>query len=445
MGFLRGKGRACGGVGTSAALAWTLLLASTIGAQGPAQGGGVRSASLTRALAGRPPALELRRRLAGLDPSELPALFSLAASGVVSDETEGQDSTPIAITREERQTVRECLAARPRRELVPFLTDLAARPLEPASRLEAQRLLGNMGTADHLKLLTRLTTPSQERGGIHPELRSGFVAAASAILARDDTALAGISGLFSESPPGLASSIVDAAASQPSTSVTRVLAGLLGRSPGLDPLLLARLGERGLLSRPGNEAVFDSVRRYLRQGDPNLVSAAAMACGKLGDDEAVELLMGLIEHADARVRQSAFGALASLSGLAFGADPARWMSWYHTEMRWWSEEAESKLVLVERGRGLEFTRAAREVLEHRLFRDRMAESFVLALRHESSEETRLACRALEQLRSPIAIRALVECLDRGDLLVREAAWKALRAITGADLPPEADSWAEYAP
>ena len=113
-------------------------------------------------------------------------------------------------------------------------------------------------------------------------------------------------------------------------------------------------------------------------------------------------------------------------------------------MRWWDEDAEAELVRIERGRGQEFVRAARAVLEHRLFRDRMAESFAQALLRGNGDEVRLACRALEQLRSPVAVRALVECLERDEPTVRSAAWRALRAITGVELPPEADSWAEFA-
>ena len=60
-------------------------------------------------------------------------------------------------TAPERELVRESLAARQRRELVPLLEDLAGRPMEPAERVEALSLLGRAGTAEHLKLLTRLT------------------------------------------------------------------------------------------------------------------------------------------------------------------------------------------------------------------------------------------------------------------------------------------------
>jgi HEAT repeat protein len=301
-----------------------------------------------------------------------------------------------------------------------------------------------MGSADHLKLLARLTQPFHERGTVAPELRAGFSAAMSAILARDAAALAQARILFSESPPGLASSIVEALSSLRSHAVTRVLADLLGRSPGLDPLLLARLAERGRLRENDGESVFEGVRRYLRQRDPVLVGAAVLACGQLGDDGAVEALIDLIDHPDERVRCAVFTALENISGLGLGQEPARWTSWYQAEMRWWEEEAEALLVRIERGRGLEFVRAARAALEHRLFRDRIAQAFAQTLQGGNDEEVLLACRALEQLRSPLAVASLVECLERDDARVREAAWRALRIITGVELPPESDSWAALA-
>jgi len=226
-----------------------------------------------------------------------------------------------------------------------------------------------------------------------------------------------------------------------SKEATHCLAALLGRSPGLDPLILARLSQRTGGRGAADDSVLESIRRYLGRPEPELVSAAATACGDLGDDLAVVQLIGLVDHEDARVRQSVFKALHEISGLALGSDAERWTSWYQSELRWWEDESEPLLVLVESGHGVEFARAARIVLEHHLFRDRIAESFAQVLRRHNPQEVHLSCRALEQLRSPVAVRALVECLDRDEPLVRESAWRALRAITGAELPPEADSWA----
>ncbi len=442
MGFLRGKERANGWGSAGRALALGLVLASSANSQrGPRSSEDPPAGLVERAFAGQRTLAELRRRLANVEAAEIPRLFRLAAEGRLP----GNDSFVLtALDEDERQVVREALCARPRRELVPFLEDLASQPIGPALRREAQRLLGCMGSADHLKLLARLTQSFLERGTVPPELRSGFRAAMGDILTRDAAALAQVPALFSESPPGLASSIVEGLASLRTHAATRVLADLLGRSPGLDPLLLARLAERGRLQRSGDEAVFESVRRYLRQRDPALVSAAVLACGQLGDDGAVEALIDLLDHPDERVRLGVFAALECITALSFGQEGARWTSWYQAEMRWWEREAEALLVRIERGRGLEFVRAAREALEHRLFRDRIAEAFAQGLQRQGGDELLLSCRALEQLHSLVAVPGLVECLERDDPLVREAAWRALRAITGVDLPPEGDSWAALA-
>jgi HEAT repeat protein len=398
--------------------------------------------ALERAFAAPRSESEVRRRLFVLEAGELSGLLALGATGQL--ESAGG---LLVLSPGERELVRECLASRPRRELVPLLEDVAARPAKPGDsvlRREAQRLLGAVGMAEHARLLARVTAPGRETVLIAPALRAGFTDALAAILARDPAAIPQVPALFSEAPPALSSAIVEALARQPGESATRVLASLLGRSPGLDPLLLMRLAERGRARSSGDELVLDGVRRYLRQRDPALVAAAARACGRLGDDGAVESLIGLIESADERVRASAFEALHEISGLDHGRESARWASWYQAEMRWWDGDAEAELVRVERGRGVEFFRAARAVLEHRLYRARIAEAFTETLRSGGLSEARLACRALEQLGSPVAVRGLIECLEHPDAELRDAAWRALCAITGVELPPETDSWAALA-
>jgi HEAT repeat protein len=401
-----------------------------------------RETALERAFAAPRTQVEVRRRLFALEAGELSGLLALGATGQLA--TAGG---VLVLGSGERELVRECLASRPRRELVPLLEDVAARPVQPgdsALRREAQRLLGAVGAAEHARLLVRVTVPSRETVLITPDLRAGFTDALAAILARDPAAIPQMPALLSDASPALSSSIVEALARRPNDSAMRALASLLGRSPGLDPLLLLRLAERGRARSNGDEVVLDGVRRYLRQRDPALVANAARACGRLGDDGAVESLIGLIESPDERVRTSAFEALREISGLDHGRESTRWTSWYQAEMRWWDGEAEAELVRVERGRGVEYFRAARAVLEHRLYRARIAEAFTETLRSGGLSEARLACRALEQLGSPVAVRGLIECLEHPDTELRDAAWQALCAITGVELPPETDSWAALA-
>lgn len=414
-------------------LALALVFTGSVGAQGGP------SPALVAAFTQPCTQVELRRRLAGLAPGEVPGMFRASAEGVLPGA--GGEIRPMGA--EWRRVVRESLATRPRRELIPFLEELASRAPTLAESLEAQVLLEAMGTADHFRLLVRVTCPGASQAGLRPDLRTGFEAALAAMLARDPAGLGRIQALLSESPPGLSGAIAEALAKQGSPAATRCLASLLGRAPGLDGLLLLRLAARDPLPAGDAGTVLESVRRYLRQRDPALLSAAAQATGRLGDEESVDALVELLAHEDGRVRSSAIDALTRLTGLDYGPDPVRWARWHRDEVRWWEHEADSLLVHVERGRGLEFVRASREVLEHRLYRGRIARAFALALARAQDEEAELACQALGRLRSLVAVGALVEALEHRDARVRRAAWKALRAITGVELPPDPAAWARF--
>lgn len=391
-------------------------------------------AALQQAFAGAPAPAELRRRLGALPGEELPNLFRLAVEGRLASSRVDEF---LVLDGEQLATVRLVLAGRPRRETLAFLEGLTRAPLELGQRLEAQRLLAAIGEDDNLRLLLRLSLAAEEPMPL--ELRGGFRVALAEILRRDAQALEQVQGLLADSPPALAAPLVEAVSDLPGARATEVLARLLGRVPALDGLLLARLGQRGRLAGSASEFVFEAVRRYLHHGDDALTSAAARAAAELGDDAAVEDLVGLLESPDERVRAAVFRALAVLSGFDFGSDVTRWNSWYHAEMLWWDHEADDELERVERTHGREFVRAARVALEHRLYRDRIAEAFLPALARRDVEEARLACQALRELRSPIAVAALLECLQRGEPRLEKAAREALRAITGQDVA-EVEAW-----
>jgi HEAT repeat protein len=398
---------------------------------------------LRRILAAARDPADLRRRLLQLEPGALPVLFEvLVAGGPVAA---GEAGPEPALGARELAIVREVLQSRPRRELVPFLEELAAGDPGPPERREALALLGALGSREHLSLLARLALPAQSRRPLPPGLRVAFDQALGAILLRDSAALSGARELFRQAPPALSSSIVEAIARTPGAEALQVLSGLLGSSPGLDPLILARIGERGPSGRSAiDEAAREAVRGYLQRREEPLLGAAARAAGALGDEEALERLIDLLDHAAPAVRTNAFTALERISGRAYGQDAPRWRSWYAAETEWWEEHGSDVLLRIERARGVEFARAARLALEHRLFRDRLAEAFALALSRRDVEEVLLAARALEELRSPAALPGLVECLERDEARVREAAWRALRAITGAELPADSDFWGTFA-
>jgi hypothetical protein len=159
MGFLRGKGRACGS-GIRALVLGLVLTGWASGQRG-------RRADdppdlIERALAEPRTLAELRRRLSNVEATEIPRLFQLAAEGRLPD------ADAIApLDDDERQAVREALCSRPRREIVPFLEDLASRPMESTFRRRRARL---QVRGRPPQLLARLTQPRRSRHPVEPEL-----------------------------------------------------------------------------------------------------------------------------------------------------------------------------------------------------------------------------------------------------------------------------------
>jgi hypothetical protein len=377
---------------------------------------------------------DLRRRLHSLKPDAIPFLFRALDEGRLP----GPDGR--ALASEELAAVHETLLALPRRELVRFLDEIAVSDSALRTRCVAATLLGDVGAGEHLKLLARLVTPLVTAPPSF-EPRRSFEDALVSILERDPGALRLVRSFFLESPPALSGSIIEALGRASSAEGSKILASLLGHTSGLDPLILARIAARGPCGkREIDEEVRAAARRYLRRPEAPLIAAAVHACLELEDDDSVETLIELVDHPDGLVRGNVFRALQRISGLAFGEDAERWTRWYAGEMSWWERESAEVLRVIELGSGVEFTRAAKEALGHRLFGDRVAEAFVRGLERQDEEHAVLCCQALGQLQSSVGLEALIGCLEHDEHAVREAAWLALRSITGRDLGPEAEPW-----
>jgi hypothetical protein len=78
--------------------------------------------------------------------------------------------------------------------------------------------------------------------------------------------------------------------------------------------------------------------------------------------------------------------------------------------------------------------ALRAYGEHRTRRGELAEEVARVLTNAHPELRRLACAILQALGSSSASSALTAALDDPDASVGDAAWKALKAITGLELP-----------
>jgi len=188
-----------------------------------------------------------------------------------------------------------------------------------------------------------------------------------------------------------------------------------------------------------NRECLEWVRSELQNAQPSYVRTLFTAVGTLDDGEWVPTLTEYLEDPDSGVREGALAALRRISGLAYPGDPALWRNWYAIEARW---HAEQRPKLVPRLSSIEVPvvlAAVREYSEHRTRRGELAEGLLKVLENRNPEVRSLVISVLARLGSPAACPALLGMLGDGDAKVSEAAWQALRTISGIELPrdPEA--------
>jgi hypothetical protein len=92
------------------------------------------------------------------------------------------------------------------------------------------------------------------------------------------------------------------------------------------------------------------VRRSLRDSDALVRTAAFGAIGKIGDASDLPLLLEALASDDDRTRRAAGNALATLTGMSFGADEVvRWTEWWKQAKGWIPVQLERALNRLELG------------------------------------------------------------------------------------------------
>jgi HEAT repeat protein len=185
------------------------------------------------------------------------------------------------------------------------------------------------------------------------------------------------------------------------------------------------------------------LRAALEHADAGLRAAAARALGRLRDSSSVPSLIGRLEDSAPAVQRAARWALRECSGqdLASGEE---WQRWLAAEREWWQEVGQRRLQALDPADSSGWAPALRELTAHPFVREPVAEALAERLGELGPELQVLACSTLGRLGARTAVPALIELLFEKDAVVREAAWEALRELTGQDLPAEPRLWEEYA-
>lgn len=307
-----------------------------------------------------------------------------------------------------------------------------------AWRLAALELVGRRIAAERMELAVDLVADSSE-GELAAPLLGALRDALVAIAARDPRFFEELGGLTVVRAE-LAVEVVRAVGQTGDLAGLDWLAGQLRDADLCGAVLgeLRRLAPQVPAAK--GVALSERVRPFLESEHQHERRAAMAVLARLGDATAVPRMLELLEHGDAGERHEAHDALRTLSACQFPNQVASWRAWYERERVWWEEQSQQALEQLGSDDPALVVAAVRSVGDRSLRRERLAAELAPLVEHDAPAVRAYACAGLGQLRVAATVEALVGALDDEEPAVRTQALRALRAITGKDLPPEREAW-----
>lgn len=313
-------------------------------------------------------------------------------------------------------------------------------PLDVGTRLAAMHALGAVGNGqDLLRIVELAPRHADEDRMLTYESSQTLTSASASILRHDGQAWSALAEVIRRVDPEAGRALLAAVGSTREPRALPVLFAAARWQPELGPQAAALASSCGGSIDPVLDRDFtDWIVSALGEARPEYLRSLLQALGAIDDGTQVAKLIQHLKHADAGVRDSALWGLRKLSGLGFPPDPSSWGAWTVSEEAWHRDKrAHLQLDLASR-EVARVTAAMREYSERRTRRGGLALEIATVLQRPESELRALACEVLGHLGSPAACDALSDAMRDSDASVREAAWKALCAITGIELPHDAD-------
>ena len=311
-----------------------------------------------------------------------------------------------------------------------------------SARLLALRVLGAVGiaaTIEHLGPLALVQGEEEPPPGLEDALRE----AVARILRNAPEAFDRLPQVLRSSPPALHAALISAAGDSGDPRALALLANALAFRPELAPLATAQVLRVGRSPRLElNKALIERLRWLLDSDQPGLCRSVVLALGELRDCDSIPLLIDLVDSSDTGLAQNAVWALQRATGLTFGASSERWRHWYAQETAWFAHEERAVLRDLAARNPAKVSQALREIGRRRTRRDELAVEVLEVLERAEPNLRAQACDTLGQLDCELALPALVERLERDIPYCSQAAWRALGAICGLDLPAEGRAWRE---
>ena len=387
----------------------------------------------------------LVRRLTALGPGAAPTLFRLV-TGEAIEELLGESEAQAWLCPPENvgALALESLANLPEEPVRACLRAHASERPDRSVRVAALNVLGRQASSGGLALFFELLAESGDELEMRA-VRAPASAALASILRADAQAARALEGRLLAAPVPEQRLACEALAASGRAESCALLTKLIGRDAELDLAVLEALAQ--LTERypwRTKEETLALLRATLEHGDARVRAAGARALGRVRDAKAAPTLIARLGDADPEVVGAAQWALRESTGQTRPAAREQWDAWLEAERTWWRDEGKTHVANLAAGDTTRLSQTLRDALKHPLARQPVVDALLATIADLGPDAKVMACATLAELRALDAVPGLVELLFENDARVHAAAWNALRALTGEDLPAEPRLWEEYA-
>jgi hypothetical protein len=386
------------------------------------------------------PGARLVQRMVAAGPRAVAAQLDVLVHARVP-ETKPEDP-PQILSDPQRELVLAALKRAPERSVRAALKErLDQVPVDAGARLAGVHLLGALGSSkDLLRIIELAPRHPADPTSLTHESKKALTGALTSLLRQDSQTYGAMAEALRRVDPDAGRAMLSATGATRDPRSLQVFLAAGRWQPELGPQAASLAATGG----PSPEATIDQdftawAASQLERARPLYVRSLLQAIGSVDDGANIGLLIRYLGSEDEGVRDAALWGLRKLSGLAFPADPVPWNHWSAEEALWHRRDRPQLQRDLASGDVARVATALREYAGHRTRRGELAREILPVLALPQAGLRTLACSALEQLRSPVACGGLTIAMHDSDPDVAEAAWRALRAITGLDLPRDADS------
>jgi HEAT repeat protein len=361
----------------------------------------------------------------------------------------GPKDGPQVLSDVQRDLLLGALAQMPpgavRKELDAYL---ANAPDDSTAKLGAMQALGVVGNIDDLERLVALAPrkPGSPEQALPSASRNTLRSATCTLLRRLTGAWTALPAALRAADPEAGRVMLDALACARDPRALPILLEIARTSRALKWAAVSAVPTCGSsLNTETDRQFLEWMRSELDVAEPAYARTLLMAAGTLDDGEWVPVLIERLTDENGGLRAEALSSLRRITGLGFAGDPAAWRAWYETESRWHNQIRPQLLAQLSSGETPKVLSAVREYSEHRTRRAEMVDELVRLLEHGKPEVRGIVISVLEHIGSPAACTALAGMTRDSDAKVVDAAWRALRSISGLELardPEQLRRWFE---